>query len=56
MSKKRASDNISLTAFDDLFGAPSEGEQIVEVALKELHEFQNHPFSHKRQCYTRRMV
>ena len=44
MSKKRASDNISLTAFDDLFGAPSEGEQIVEVALKELHEFQNHPF------------
>lgn len=44
MSKKRASDNISLTAFDDLFGAPSEGEQIMEVALKELYEFQNHPF------------
>ncbi len=44
MSKKRASDNISLTAFDDLFGTPSEGEQIVEVALKDLHEFHNHPF------------
>ena len=44
MSKKRASDNISLTAFDDLFGAPVEGEQIVEVPLKDLYEFQNHPF------------
>lgn len=44
MSKKRASDNISFVAFDDLFGTPSEGEQIVEVSLKELHEFHNHPF------------
>ncbi|MCR4744907.1 MAG: ParB/RepB/Spo0J family partition protein [Lachnospiraceae bacterium] len=44
MSKKRASDNISLTAFDDLFGAPMEGEQIVEVPLNELFEFSGHPF------------
>ena len=44
MSKKRASDNINLTAFDDLFGAPMEGEQIVEVPLNELFEFSGHPF------------
>lgn len=44
MSKKRASDNINLTAFDDLFGAPMEGEEIVEVPLKELFEFCGHPF------------
>ena len=44
MSKKRASDNISLTSFDDLFGIPSEGEQIVEVSLKDLYDFHDHPF------------
>ncbi|MBP3297045.1 MAG: ParB/RepB/Spo0J family partition protein, partial [Lachnospiraceae bacterium] len=44
MGKKRAADNISLTAFDELFGVPAEGEQIVEVPLNELYEFHNHPF------------
>ncbi len=44
MGKKRAADNISLESFDDLFGAPAEGEQIVEIPLKELYEFHNHPF------------
>jgi len=44
MSKSRASDNVTLTAFDDLFGAHAEGEQIVDVPLKELFEFKNHPF------------
>ncbi len=44
MSKKRASDNVQFADFNDLFGQPEEGEQIVEVSLKELHEFKGHPF------------
>ena len=36
---------IKLNSFDDLFGdnTPSKNE-IVEVALTELHEFEGHPF------------
>lgn len=44
MSKKKASDNVNFTDFDELFGASSEDEQIIEISLKELHEFRNHPF------------
>ncbi len=44
MSKKKASDNISLTPFDELFGTPDDDEQIVEVSLKDLYPFHNHPF------------
>lgn len=44
MSKRRASDNINLTDFNDLFGTSAEDEQIAEIPLHELYEFQNHPF------------
>lgn len=36
---------IKISSYDDLLASPSKGdESIIEVSLKELHEFKNHPF------------
>lgn len=46
MSKVGSAKKVKLNSFDDLFGAnaPAASDQIVNVALSELHTFQNHPF------------
>jgi len=46
MSKVESAMKVKLNSFDDLFGAnaPTASDQIVNVALSELHTFQNHPF------------
>lgn len=48
MSKVGSAMKVKLNSFDDLFGAnapaASDHDQIINVALSELHTFQNHPF------------
>ncbi|GHU36648.1 hypothetical protein FACS1894105_07340 [Clostridia bacterium] len=41
-----AKNNIALTGFDDIFnvGTPQNGENVVEIALSELHAPDCHPF------------
>lgn len=44
----RSGEKIKITSFDDLFGtevkAEPEENQVVRIALSELHPFKNHPF------------
>lgn len=47
---QRPGANISLSSIDDLFGGPAQEpesgrENIVDLALSELHHFKDHPFS-----------
>lgn len=42
MPKKNA--NISLTSYDDIFGAEEAYERVQEIPLEELYPFKNHPF------------
>lgn len=42
MPKKNA--NISLTSYDDIFGAEETYERVMEIPLNELYPFKNHPF------------
>ena len=49
MSKNASALKVKLSSYDELFGAAnapatSDKNQIVNVALGELHTFQNHPF------------
>lgn len=50
MSRRSCTDKIKLSSYDEMFGADNEvkvevvGEQIKDVALSELHPFNNHPF------------
>ena len=49
MAKNGSAKKIKIDSFDDLFGTPmkednNSSEQVVEVALEDLHTFQNHPF------------
>lgn len=51
MSKTSAASNIKLNSIDDLFGNTSTSndidptkEEIIEVKLSDLHQFENHPF------------
>lgn len=36
--------NVSLTSYDDIFGAEETYERVMEIPLNELHPFKNHPF------------
>lgn len=36
--------NISLTSYDDIFGAEETYERVQEIPLEELYPFKNHPF------------
>lgn len=42
MPKKN--ENISLTSYDDIFGAEETYERVMEIPLNELYPFKNHPF------------
>lgn len=47
MNKAGSAAKVKLNSFDDLFGAeqPQVGtEQVQEIALSELYEFDGHPF------------
>lgn len=50
MSRRSCTDKIKLSSYDEMFGADNKvkvevvGEQIKDVALSELHPFNNHPF------------
>lgn len=49
MAKIGSASKIKIDSFDDLFGRSTEehsnqAEQVVEVPLKDLHTFENHPF------------
>ena len=41
---KRNKSEIKLNSYDDLFGETSVQTDAVEVMIKELHDFENHPF------------
>ncbi|MDO5292777.1 MAG: ParB/RepB/Spo0J family partition protein [bacterium] len=51
MSKRNLGEKIKLSTYEDMFGVDenvaivqSQAEQIIDVALTELHPFKNHPF------------
>jgi len=44
MSKSSVAKGIKLNSFDDLFGAETPKDGIIEVPIKELHAFSQHPF------------
>ena len=41
---KRTAADIKLSSYDELFGETPVHADAVEVMIKELHDFQNHPF------------
>lgn len=56
MSKNGSALKVKLSSYDELFGAnapaaTSDKNQIVNVALSELHTFQNHPFKVKKNTH-----
>lgn len=42
--KSRSASKIQLATYDELFGNGSGLDEVVEIPVSELHEFQNHPF------------
>ncbi len=42
-SKNRSGEKVKLTTFDELLGA-SDNQDIMDVEIKEIHSFKNHPF------------
>lgn len=42
--KSRSASKIQLATYDELFGSGSGLDEVVEIPVSELHEFQNHPF------------
>lgn len=43
--KNSSASKIQLAGFDDLFGKNEViGDQIIEIAISDLHTFKNHPF------------